>query len=161
MREHYASPIPEEDLESFAGLAYFDVDRESIHAARFVPEQSSKMSVASTSGMASDYTRLGVVEVSIEGEDYELVVLDDGDGGAFIPFRDETCGDETYEGGRYLAVDIEAGREITLDFNLAHNAWCVYDDEFVCPLPPPQNRIATPIRAGEKAYERSRGPEAP
>jgi uncharacterized protein (DUF1684 family) len=43
----------------------------------------------------------------------------------------------------------------SIDFDLAANPYCVYDEEFVCPLPPAANRIAVPIAAGEKMYRRA------
>jgi hypothetical protein len=37
-----------------------------------------------------------------------------------------------------------------LDFNFAYNPSCAYDPSWVCPLPPPPNRLTVPIRAGER-----------
>jgi uncharacterized protein (DUF1684 family) len=39
-----------------------------------------------------------------------------------------------------------------LDFNYAYNPSCAYDPRWVCPLTPPENRLAVAIRAGERAY---------
>ncbi|MCE2515458.1 MAG: DUF1684 domain-containing protein, partial [Acidobacteria bacterium] len=37
-----------------------------------------------------------------------------------------------------------------LDFNRAYHPTCYFDEEFDCPFPPPQNRLPTPVRAGER-----------
>ncbi len=36
------------------------------------------------------------------------------------------------------------------DFNFAYNPSCAYDPRWVCPLVPAPNRLAVPIRAGER-----------
>jgi uncharacterized protein (DUF1684 family) len=78
-------------------------------------------------------------------------------GGAFLPFADATSGRETYGAGRYLLDTIKGadlgaapdGRTI-LDFNFAYYPSCAYSDRYVCPLAPAANRLAMPVRAGER-----------
>ena len=150
--EHYSSPLPEEHQSGFEGLDYFAPDPAWVVSALYERTEPTKISVPSTAGNESLYTMMGTAHVEIGGRSYRLTVLDDGDGGAFIPFRDATCGDETYGGGRYVGIEIAADRTATIDFNTAQNPWCVYDEEITCPLPPPGNVIAGPIRAGEMMY---------
>jgi uncharacterized protein (DUF1684 family) len=75
----------------------------------------------------------------------------------FIPFRDGTCGKETYGAGRYL--DLEPAEHLTdegkwiVDFNEAYNPWCAYSEDYACPFVPPENRLRVPVRAGERNYE--------
>jgi uncharacterized protein (DUF1684 family) len=83
-------------------------------------------------------------------------------GGLFLPFRDGTGGHQTYGGGRYLTDTVKGthGRGLTwlghdtvrLDFNYAYNPSCAYDDAWLCPLAPPENRVPAEIRAGELNY---------
>ena len=40
--------------------------------------------------------------------------------------------------------------KLVLDFNFAYNPSCSYDPRWVCPLAPPGNRLAVPIRGGER-----------
>ena len=73
----------------------------------------------------------------------------------FLPFKDDTSGDQTYGGGRYLDLrvyDIIDGR-LTIDFNKAYNPWCAYSDGYNCPIPPKENHIPLAISAGEKNYK--------
>jgi uncharacterized protein (DUF1684 family) len=95
---------------------------------------------------------VGDVAVVIGGSERRLVVLDDGDGGMFIPFRDETSGDTTYSGGRYVGVTIAADGSAVIDFNRASNPWCVFDEEFICPLAPEQNVLRIAVEAGERMW---------
>lgn len=72
----------------------------------------------------------------------------------FIPFKDETNGETTYGGGRYLDIDaseIENGM-LSLDFNKAYNPYCAYASGFKCPIPPPSNHLKLKIKAGEKNF---------
>lgn len=149
---HYATPIPDEDLENFSGLSYFDPNPAMTFDGHFEPLDGLMVSIESTAGTSSGYHKLGTLEVDVLGSRYRFTVLDDGDGNPFIPFGDATNGRSTYGGGRYVPVTLGDGGSGTIDFDLAHNPFCVYDEEFVCPLPPPENRIAGPIEAGEKMY---------
>ena len=79
-------------------------------------------------------------------------------GGLFLPFRDSSNGRGTYAGGRYLydtikGADLGAnGESILLDFNFAYNPSCAYNDQWVCPLAPPDNWLEFAIPAGEKEF---------
>ena len=75
-----------------------------------------------------------------------------GDGCRFIPFRDGTSGDTTCAGGRYVGIEVPEDGSAVIDFNRASNPWCVYDEEFSCPAPPPENAITEPVEAGEKLW---------
>ncbi len=69
----------------------------------------------------------------------------------FVPFRDETSGNETYGAGRYLEVPYESGQaDFELDFNFAYNPSCAYSPAYDCPYPPPGNRLSIAVTAGEK-----------
>lgn len=76
----------------------------------------------------------------------------------FIPFTDATSGEETYESGRYIDLDIKdiGGDKYVIDFNRAYNPYCAYvSGKFNCPIPPSENRLVVAIRAGEKAFGKS------
>jgi uncharacterized protein (DUF1684 family) len=102
----------------------------------------------------------GRISFDIAGQDVSLTlfwIMGYG-GGIFLPFQDLTSLDETYAGGRYLLDTIkgadlgwEADR-LVVDFNFAYNPSCAYNSRWHCPLPPPENRLSVPIRAGELRY---------
>ncbi len=152
LAEHYASPLPEEYQAGFSGLDYFVPDPAWCLTGRFEPVAPRPVPIPSTAGTDSEYTMIGEVILPVGGTQYRLVVLDDGDGGRFIPFRDGTAGDTTYGGGRYVNLEIHPGGSATVDFNRAANPYCVYDEEFTCPLPPRPNCISEPIPAGERMW---------
>ncbi len=70
----------------------------------------------------------------------------------FMPFRDATSGQETYASGRYIELKENTSGIYDLDFNRAYNPYCAYNSEFSCPVPPAENILKVPIRAGEKNY---------
>lgn len=73
----------------------------------------------------------------------------------FIMFNDETNYEATYAGGRYIdlsVTDITNGG-LMLDFNKCYNPYCAYSEGFSCPIPPDENRLRTPIKAGEKMFQ--------
>jgi uncharacterized protein (DUF1684 family) len=49
------------------------------------------------------------------------------------------------------------GDDVAIDFNYAYNPNCAYDPAWSCPLPPAENWLKVPIRAGEKSF--AGGPE--
>ena len=61
-----------------------------------------------------------------------------------------TNGDSTYSVGRFLFPTPGDDGTIVLDFNQAVLPPCAFSYAFNCPIPPPQNRLAVPIEAGEK-----------
>ncbi|MCA1823730.1 MAG: DUF1684 domain-containing protein [Frankia sp.] len=43
------------------------------------------------------------------------------------------------------------GDTVVVDFNFAYNPSCAYSPRWVCPLPPPGNRLSVAVDAGELA----------
>lgn len=74
------------------------------------------------------------------------------EGKLFIPFRDRTLGHESYGAGRYLETHLLENELWLVDFNFACNPYCAYNDQWTCPLPPIENWLRAPIRAGEQAF---------
>jgi uncharacterized protein len=72
----------------------------------------------------------------------------------FVPFTDMSNGKGTYQGGRYLDIEIpdKATTKVELDFNLAYNPYCVYNTDYNCPIPPSKNHLNLAIEAGEKQF---------
>ncbi len=97
---------------------------------------------------------LDVTATDAEGKTYHLDVIQEKPGEPyFVIFGDQTNGDETYGAGRFLYVDPADSSGFTyIDFNKAYNPPCAFTPYATCPLPPPQNQLPIPIRAGEKAY---------
>jgi uncharacterized protein (DUF1684 family) len=149
-RTSYASPLPEEHMESFHHLRYFEPDAAMAVSGPFAPAEG-KFDITSSTGSVSGYDLAGRVTLTVNGETRTLVVLGVDDD-MFIPFRDTTCGTDSYVGGRYVSVERTKTDSAVIDFNRAVNPYCAYDEDFSCPLPPADNWFNVPIRVGEMDY---------
>ncbi len=153
-REHADSPLPPDRRASFAGLPHWPEDPTLRFEAVVEPLRPAPRVATSVTGEAFPLERVGRVRLPIG--DLEVYWIAVYGGGIFVPFRDATAGTETYGAGRYLLDTVKgadlggsAGRLI-LDFNYAYHPSCAYDPRWSCPLSPPANRLAAPVRAGER-----------
>jgi uncharacterized protein (DUF1684 family) len=159
MRNSSESPFAD-SLTAFKGLKYFPVDKNYRVNALIVPIQEKKVILLPTSDdKASPYLPYAYAEFEIDGVQCKLLILEVMEmginrGTLFLAFGDETSARETYGAGRYLDIKKVPGSDaMTLDFNLAYNPYCAYNDNFSCPLPPQENLLKVPVRAGEKVYK--------
>jgi uncharacterized protein (DUF1684 family) len=149
------SPIPAADRHAFAGLRYFPPNPDLVFDLVPDPADGSALEIPTSDGAVRRYRRAARVRFAIEGEQAELVLLArEDEEGLFLPFRDATSGKEAYGAGRYLDVEPGDDGRLHIDFNLAYNPYCAYNDAFSCPLPPPENWLRVPVRAGEASYVR-------
>jgi uncharacterized protein (DUF1684 family) len=144
------SPVPAEQRAVFAGLRYFPPSPDLVFDISVEPVDGSSLEIPTSDGSSRRYRRAGRVRFDVHGEQAELVLLSrEDEQGFFLPFRDATSGQEAYGAGRYLDVEPARDGQVHVDFNLAYNPFCAYNDAFSCPLPPPENWLRVPIRAGE------------
>jgi uncharacterized protein (DUF1684 family) len=156
-RDHPQSPIPPDERSSFTGLPYWPFDPQARVVAQFTPLEEDEAPAARDEVA---FKRIGRLDFSYQGQQLNLGALwiEGYAGGLFVPFRDATSGHETYGGGRYLLDTIKSADlgsdaradTVVLDFNYAYHPSCTYDPRWVCPLAPPDSRLAIPIRAGER-----------
>ncbi len=150
------SPIPAEERHSFSGLRYFDPDPALRIEARLqrYPSPDSVM-VATSTGTRQLFNRVGYFDLALAGGQARLHAYQSAerdDPSLFVPFRDATSGGESYGAARYLDLPVEHNDEYAVDFNYAYNPYCAYSEDYVCPLPPQENWLRAPVRAGEKKY---------
>jgi uncharacterized protein (DUF1684 family) len=136
---------------------YFPYDPAGRAHAHVEPAEEQRFELPTSGDESMAFTRLATVHFDVEDRalELELYWLEGYGGGAFLPFRDATSGDETYGAGRYLLdtlkgadLGVENG-SMVLDFNFAYNPSCAYDPAWLCPLAPPANRLEVPMRFGE------------
>ena len=140
-------------IQSFQGIESYDFDPIWILKGTFRAFPANvavPFEYLRDNGGTRDLAVPGEIEVVIAGETYFLNAFDD-DGQLLLVFGDTTNKVETYGSGRFLFVDRLTGSdEVTLDFNQAFVPPCGFSIHYNCPMPPTQNRINFPIRAGEK-----------
>jgi len=160
---HPQSALDEEQRRTFQGLPYFPYNP----AMRFIVDvdtavEPTQLKVAINASETMVMTTVGRVHFVVDSEPVSLSIywFEVYGGGLFLPFRDATCPAESYGGGRYLFDTIKGSDFLTvtgesnwkrmiLDFNYAYNPSCAYNDRWICPLAPLENRLIVPIRAGE------------
>jgi uncharacterized protein (DUF1684 family) len=115
--------------------------------------------LVTSSGKTKEAEKYALVRFTINGKQhqlyaYQLVQLKNNSTTSkhlFIPFIDGTSGKESYYGGRYIdmeTTDVKNGT-LTLDFNKAYNPYCAFTTGYNCPIPPKENTLTIPIKAGE------------
>ena len=148
-------PVPDNKKPEFLPLGYFAVDPEYNVLAALKPiTDDSKLMMPTSTGQQREMRRVGTLEFTLKGMPMTLTAFVEA-GAAdinrlFVPFSDMTSGTETYAAGRYLDLDRTGSGIYALDFNAAYHPYCVYNASYECPYPPPENRLKTPIHAGEK-----------
>ena len=151
------SPIPADERPNFGGLHYYAVDPE----LRFeylklgpIPRGlEEEVHVQTSDGAVRHGRRAGTFDFTVDGVGYQLVALQlvgSPEDELFVPFRDATNADETYEAGRYLDLAAQEDGTYDLDFNLAYAPFCAYSPAYSCPLPPQENWLTARITAGER-----------
>ncbi len=146
------SPVLPADIPTFVPLSYFPIDESYAVPAQLRPAaEQVRLQMPTSTGKLRDTTRIGTLEFSFRGQPLKLTAfLEDGSRRLFVPFSDLTSGTETYQAGRYMNLDPTPTGIYIVDFNVAYHPYCYYNETFDCPLPPAENRLPVPIRAGER-----------
>lgn len=169
-REHYKqefladtrSPLHTADT---ALLDFFGADSGWRVIAGFIPETNAEpFDMPTYSGRKKRFVKYGIAYFTKSDTTYYLHLYQNlalaqqetYKDYLFLPFKDETNGETTYGGGRYLdfrTADVAADNTLILDFNKAYNPWCAYSDGYNCPIPPVENHLKLAVEAGEKNFK--------
>lgn len=152
------SPFHQFDIK-YKPLEFFDIDQKyKVRANLERIQNPSRITVQNSDGSSSPYVKFAYASFKLEGQSLKLLILKPAGFGALpntylTAFSDDTSGNTSYGGGRYLDLDISKSDNIQIDFNLAYNPYCAYIKEYSCPLPPAENVLPIAIEAGEKVYK--------
>lgn len=158
------SPLLKEDIADFNGLNYFDIDFDFRIVARYeLVKKPKKFKMQTSTERLPIYRTFAKLYFEVDGKEYVLnayqnvdLVKEEGyEKMLFIPFTDQTSGEECYGGGRFLDIDQpeEGKNTVVLDFNMCYNPYCAYNYNYSCPIPPEENFVAVRIEAGEKKFK--------
>jgi uncharacterized protein (DUF1684 family) len=134
----------------FTGLKWFAPAPNWRLKGKFIPSESKELVTQNVLGDEQHLRSPGEVEVAVGGKTVKLLAAEE-EGELWFIFTDATAPKETYR-IRFLKADPPVNGVVTLDFNRAYNPPCAYNPYTTCPLPPPQNRLAVRVPAGERAY---------
>ena len=149
---HPQSPLTREQKKDFKGLNYFP-ENTALSLEVMVEEFPEKETIQmqTSTGDVQHYERFGRFKFDVDGQSVELTIYQN-EHGFFLPFVDSLAGSETYPAGRYLEPEPLPGGRFLVDFNMAYNPYCAYNEMWSCPITPAENRLKVPIRAGEKLF---------
>jgi uncharacterized protein (DUF1684 family) len=149
---HPQSPLTHAQKHAFKGLKYFPENpRLRLRLAVEKSPTHETVSIPTTGGQFQTYQHYGRFSFEVDGQAAELTLYSSEDG-FFLPFVDNLAGKETYPAGRYVEVERLSDGRFLVDFNLAYNPYCAYNDQWSCPLTPAENRLRVAIRSGEKIF---------
>jgi hypothetical protein len=158
-----SSPLKDKDRKVFKGLDFFKFDSSYIVKAHLKRTPDSEwFDMKTTTSRVSPERIYGILTFELKGQTYTLNVYQGKDimkregleDYLFLPFIDDTNGEESYGGGRYIDLRIPEGDTIEIDFNKAYNPYCAYNEKYSCPIVPRVNYLALEVRAGVKAFEK-------
>lgn len=139
--------------KEFTGFKQYPVDPKYRVEANYTPYNTEKLvSIKDVIEIYHEVPVQGYVTFELDGAEHRLEAMVDEDDYMRLDFKDETNGDTTYIGGRFLIAKTPMKKNFILDFNQAYNPPCAYTDFATCPLPPLENRLPIRIEAGEKTY---------
>lgn len=149
------SPIPLAQKPTFDGLKYYPPkEKFRVEAALEKTAKVDTLRLLTTDGDYQKFLNAGKLVFELEEQVFSLTAfeyLNKEEPTLFVPFTDETTGEFTYGGGRYMDIPLED--ELVVDFNGAYNPYCVYSPDFSCPIPPRENHLEIRILAGEVDYK--------
>lgn len=155
------SPLPDRYRKDFEKLDFFEPDTTYVVKARFERTPDAVPFLMSTTTNEKNVEVIyGIAYFQLNGLKHKLEIYQSPDliqqekykNYLFLPFLDDTNGEETYGGGRYVDLTTPKGDTIIIDFNKAYNPYCVYNKKYSCPLVPRQNYLKTRVMAGVKDF---------
>lgn len=156
-RDSSESPLGREDRLHFTNHDFYPIDlRYRVHAAFVRTPEEKVFNMKTTGTRTPEYVKYGEARFELNGKKFVLNLYrnialtqrEEYKNHLFLPFTDNTNGEETYGGGRYIDLTVPGGDTIIIDFNQAYNPYCAYSDRYSCPIPPKENYLDTEIKAG-------------
>ena len=154
---HPQSPLTHEQQHSFKKLDYFPVNKDlkfEVELEEF--NHKNEIEIQTSTGDIQYFVDFGTVSFEVTGKRVSLHVYvnQQNPHHYFVPFWDLTVQTkETYGAGRYIELESTGTKKFELDFNMAYNPYCAYNERWTCPLVPPANRLNVRIEAGEKKFK--------
>ncbi|MFJ8041694.1 DUF1684 domain-containing protein [Kitasatospora sp. NPDC096147] len=135
---------------SFAGISAFPYSPDWAVPAVFTPfEQDEAVLVENADGRERPLATTGKIAFQLAGEEHTLTVSRAGDQLSGV-IADAGSGRESYR-FRFITLPApDADGRTVLDLNRAYLPPCAFADHFICPFPPPGNRLPLVVEAGEK-----------
>lgn len=157
------SPLKDKDRKKFIGLDFFAFDSIYVVEAKLTRTPDEKpFKMKTTTDRLPNYVKFGVISFELKGKTHELNIYQNLDllkkegyeDYLFLPFLDNSNGETSYGGGRYVEARIPEGDIITINFNEAYNPYCAYNEKYSCPIVPRENYLNVKVEAGVMVFNK-------
>ncbi|MFD3503350.1 DUF1684 domain-containing protein [Streptomyces sp. NPDC058676] len=136
---------------AFRGIEASPYDPRRSVPGRFTPYGEDRtVRVENADGRARGLGLGGELAFSLDGRELTLQVTVQGDGSLWAVFGDTTSGRGSYRFRFLRPAAPDADGRTTVDLNRALLPPCAFADHFICPFPPPGNRLDVAVEAGER-----------
>ncbi|MFD9123478.1 DUF1684 domain-containing protein [Kitasatospora sp. NPDC059571] len=137
---------------AFAGIDTYPYAPDWAVPAVFTPFEDGEraVTVPNADGRERPLGVAGRIAFTLAGEPHTLTVSTSAGGGLSGVIADTTSGHETYRFRFITLPEPDAQGRTVLDLNRAYLPPCAFADHFVCPFPPPGNRLPLAVEAGER-----------
>jgi uncharacterized protein (DUF1684 family) len=138
--------------QSFQGIDAYPFEERWVRPARFTPYEAERtVRIAHVDGVERGLPLGGEIAFELDGEPVRLAVeVDPVTREMQAVLSDATSGRTTY---RFRFLDLAAPAEdgsVVADLNRLRLPPCAFSPHFVCPFPPPGNRLDIALEAGEQ-----------
>lgn len=149
---------PLREMQIFGGLRFYPIRLENRIKAKFEPRVDTSTILRTNRKSKVRLTWVGTFQFIAQNKACSLrayTIPWDSTAHQYllVPFRDSTNGKGSSIFGRYLDVKLEADSTAWLDFNLAYNAYSLYNPWYISPKAPKINYLPLWIEAGERTYK--------
>ncbi|GJF27807.1 hypothetical protein KNE206_05070 [Kitasatospora sp. NE20-6] len=137
---------------AFAGIDTYPYAPDWAVPAVFTPFEhgDQALTVPNADGRERPLALAGQIAFTLCGEEHALTVGRSTGGRLSAVIADTTSGHETYR-FRFLTLPApDADGRTVLDLNRAFLPPCAFADHFICPFPPPGNKLPVAVEAGER-----------
>lgn len=141
-------------LKNKLDIQFFPQDKNMLIKGKFIKYNIPKIRQSTNIvGAKFEEEIPGVINFKVNNQEISLEPTIAPSGNFFIVFGDQTNGNQSYGGGRFLyANPPEKNGDIFLNFNKSYNPPCVFSAFTTCAIPSTFNSLDIPISAGEKNY---------
>jgi uncharacterized protein (DUF1684 family) len=150
----YASQVATDRAYKDAMFLKGDDPEYNVPASLKPSDDQTVIPMPTSSGSPRQMRKAGALEFTLKGQPFSITAFVDLSDRNLdhltVMFSDLTSGTETYNSGRYIDLNRSPTGVYALDFNRAYHPYCYYNGSYECPIPPRENRLKIPIRAGER-----------
>jgi uncharacterized protein (DUF1684 family) len=158
------SPLTPDDLQKFSGLQFYEIDSNyKVVASLTYNIDTTQFEMKTTTTRRPKYRKYAMATFILNKKIQSITLYKNIDlskkaaykNHLFVLFTDETSGNGSYAGGRYLDLTTPIdSNTIIIDFNKAYNPYCAYNTKYSCPIPSNEDHISDFIKAGVKDFEK-------